>query len=154
MLEPVAYLLEQHLEKSGVYALQNGLDAFAALGLLAEETAQSIDAQYYIWHKDSRGLLLLQTLRDAADRGVSNRLSIDDFGINGELERKGVEVRILGGPSGARDELLLIATAQSLRKLVKQSRWQPDKQIQPHPARNRKQYQSENRASFSTQSPH
>ncbi len=83
LLEPVAHLLEQHHDKSGVYALHRGLDAFAARGLLAEEAAETIDAQYYIWHKDMTGLLMLQALRDAADRGVTVRILVDDNGING-----------------------------------------------------------------------
>ncbi len=83
LLEPVAHLLEQHHDKSGVYALRNGLDAFAARGVLAEEAAETIDAQYYIWHKDMTGLLMLQALRDAANRGVAVRLLVDDNGIDG-----------------------------------------------------------------------
>lgn len=83
LLEPVAHLLEQHHHKSGVYALHSGLDAFAARGLLAEEAAETIDAQYYIWHKDMTGLLMMQALRDAADRGVTVRILVDDNGIDG-----------------------------------------------------------------------
>ena len=83
LLEPITHLLEKHPDKSGVYALSSGLDAFGARGLLAREATQSLDVQYYIWHADLTGLLLLQSLRDAADRGVMIRLLVDDNGING-----------------------------------------------------------------------
>lgn len=80
---PVSDLVYQYPGKSGVYALQDGLDAFAARGLFADAAAATIDAQYYIWHKDLTGLLLLKSLRDAAERGVTVRLLVDDNGIDG-----------------------------------------------------------------------
>ncbi|CAO1652947.1 Phospholipase D [Parasphingorhabdus sp. NYA22] len=83
LLKPVAHLLEEHPDKSGVYALSSGLDAFGARGLLAREAAQSLDVQYYIWHGDLTGLLLLESLREAAERGVTVRLLLDDNGISG-----------------------------------------------------------------------
>lgn len=101
LLEPVAELLNEHPGKTGVYALSSGLDAFGARGLLAREAAQSLDVQYYIWHKDLTGLLLLQSLRSAAERGVVVRLLLDDNGIGGldpilaELNaHRAIEVRI------------------------------------------------------------
>lgn len=51
--------------------------------LLANEAAQTIDAQYYIWHNDLTGVLMLQALRRAAHRGVFVRLLLDDNGIGG-----------------------------------------------------------------------
>lgn len=47
-----------------------------ALADLAEHT---IDIQYFIWHGDESGLLLLKRLVRAADRGVRVRLLIDDI---------------------------------------------------------------------------
>ena len=57
--------------------------AFAARILLAREAAATIDIQYYIWHHDLTGLLLLAELRKAADRGVKVRFLLDDNGIDG-----------------------------------------------------------------------
>jgi len=37
--------------------------------------------QYYIWHADEAGHLLLKELLDAADRGVRVRLLLDDYGV-------------------------------------------------------------------------
>ena len=72
-----------HDGQTGVAALQTGADAFAARILLANAAVSSIDAQYYIWHGDLTGTLLLHALQDAADRGVRVRLLLDDNGTSG-----------------------------------------------------------------------
>jgi putative cardiolipin synthase len=64
--------------KTGIHALPLASDAFAARILLARAAQRSIDAQYYIWHGDQTGSLLLETLRDAARRGVRVRILLDD----------------------------------------------------------------------------
>ncbi|HET9032941.1 MAG TPA: phospholipase D family protein [Dokdonella sp.] len=69
--------------KTGIAALGWGADAFAARILLADAAVSSIDAQYYIWHGDLTGSLLLDALRRAADRGVRVRLLLDDNGTSG-----------------------------------------------------------------------
>ncbi|WP_435988667.1 phospholipase D family protein [Sulfitobacter sp. SH24] len=74
---------ESHAGQTGVAPLQNGADAFAARILLADAAVSSIDAQYYIWHDDLTGTLLLNALRRAADRGVRVRLLLDDNGTSG-----------------------------------------------------------------------
>src|SRR5438270_13946706 len=63
---------------SGVLPLQDGRDAFAARVLLADAAERTLDVQYYIWHNDLSGTLLLESLRRAADRGVRVRLLLDD----------------------------------------------------------------------------
>jgi putative cardiolipin synthase len=68
---------------SGIYALPNGRDAFVARTALADTAESAIDAQYYIWHNDTTGRLLLQALRRAADRGVRVRLLLDDNNTTG-----------------------------------------------------------------------
>lgn len=86
---------------TGIAPLGNGADAFAARILLADSAVFSIDAQYYIWHGDLTGSLLLDALRRAADRGVRVRLLLDDNGTSGidaELAQlnahKNAEVRL------------------------------------------------------------
>src|SRR5690606_7959846 len=64
-------------------ALGNGHDALASRLTLADLAETSIDAQYYIWHDDTSGLLLLDALHRAAQRGVRVRLLLDDNGIPG-----------------------------------------------------------------------
>jgi len=65
---------------SGVHLLYRGPDAFLARLVLADSAERSIDAQYYIWHGDTTGRLLIAALLRAADRGVRVRLLIDDVG--------------------------------------------------------------------------
>lgn len=62
-------------------------DAFAVRGLLMHSAEKSLDIQYYIWRADSTGMLLLQNLHNAADRGVRVRLLLDDNGIK-KLDRE------------------------------------------------------------------
>lgn len=72
-----------HPDKTGVIALQSGHDALASRLALTHEAQQSIDAQYYIWHDDTSGILLLDALYQAAQRGVRVRLLLDDNGVRG-----------------------------------------------------------------------
>jgi putative cardiolipin synthase len=51
--------------------------------ILARAAEASLDVQYYIWHGDTTGYLLLRELWDAAERGVRVRLLLDDNGIAG-----------------------------------------------------------------------
>jgi len=83
LAESLQPIVSQHPGKSGVMALPHGTGAFAARVLLARAAKRSIDAQYYIWHDDLTGILLLHELRKAAGRGVRVRLLIDDNGIAG-----------------------------------------------------------------------
>src|SRR6478609_9303664 len=64
--------------QSGVLALRDGRDAFAARLRLADQAQRTLDAQYYIWRDDLSGTLLFGSLIRAADRGVRVRLLLDD----------------------------------------------------------------------------
>ena len=68
---------------SGVIALLDGPDAFAARMALIRAAEVALDVQYYIWRRDATGLILLDELRKAAERGVRVRLLLDDNGISG-----------------------------------------------------------------------
>lgn len=68
---------------SGVRALAAGSDALLARLALIDAAQVSIDAQYYIWHDDTSGIMLLHALDQAAQRGVRVRLLLDDNGIPG-----------------------------------------------------------------------
>lgn len=72
-----------HPGQTGVVALGNGHDALASRLTLADPAETAIDAQYYIWHDDTSGLLLLDALHRAVRRGVRVRLLLDDNGIPG-----------------------------------------------------------------------
>ncbi len=68
---------------SGIHPLPDGIDAFAARMLLAAAAERTLDVQSYIWRDDTTGRLMLQALREAADRGVRVRMLLDDNGIPG-----------------------------------------------------------------------
>ena len=69
--------------ESGVIPLLDGPDAFAARVALIRAAEVALDVQYYIWQRDATGLILLDELRKAAERGVRVRLLLDDNGISG-----------------------------------------------------------------------
>lgn len=83
LAQSIAPLERAHPDKSGVFALADGRDAFAARALLARAADRSIDVQYYIWRHDMSGTLLFEELHDAADRGVRVRLLLDDNNTTG-----------------------------------------------------------------------
>jgi len=68
---------------SGIYSLASPLDAFVARAVLARAADRALDVQYYIWHGDTTGYLLLEELWKAAGRGVRIRLLLDDNGTHG-----------------------------------------------------------------------
>ena len=71
--------LDQHPDLSGVLLLGNGLDAYVGRAVLARKAQKSIDLQYYMFHRDTVGKLLIRELLMAADRGVRVRMLIDDM---------------------------------------------------------------------------
>lgn len=79
----IAPLAAQHPGKSGIHPLADAYDAFAARMMLARAATRSLDVQYYIWHNDMTGTMLLEALHEAADRGVRVRLLLDDNGTAG-----------------------------------------------------------------------
>jgi putative cardiolipin synthase len=79
----IAPLVAEHPGRSGIYALADGRDAFAARVVLANTAQRSLDVQYYIWRNDITGVLMFDALRAAADRGVRVRLLLDDNNTSG-----------------------------------------------------------------------
>jgi cardiolipin synthase C len=70
-----------HPGKSGVYPLPAPLDAFAARAVLIGAAERTLDLQYYIWHGDTSGYLIVDEILRAAQRGVRVRMLLDDNGI-------------------------------------------------------------------------
>jgi cardiolipin synthase C len=79
----ISPLVDAHPGNSGIHPLPDAHDAFAARALLAQAAERTLDAQYYIWHKDMTGTLLFEALHAAADRGVRVRLLLDDNRTSG-----------------------------------------------------------------------
>ena len=98
-----------HAGLSGIHPLADAHDAFAARMMLARAAERSLDVQYYIWRGDMTGMMLLEALHEAADRGVRVRLLLDDNGTSG-LDRElaaldghpNIEVRLYNPFAGPR----------------------------------------------------
>ncbi len=99
--------------QSGVLPLASGEDALGSRLALIDAAEVSLDLQYYIWHDDISGILLLDALRRAAERGVRVRLLVDDNGVPGMDDyltvlhaQQGFEVRLFN-PSTVRNPKML-----------------------------------------------
>ncbi len=79
-LDPLA---RDHPGLSGIFPLAGARDSFAARVQLVRAAERTLDLQYYIWHGDISGRLLLDELLRAAQRGVRVRLLLDDMGSTG-----------------------------------------------------------------------
>lgn len=64
---------------AGVLVLDEAEPSLTARLLLIENAERSIDIQYYIWRDDTSGLLIIQALEQAAQRGVRVRVLLDDI---------------------------------------------------------------------------
>ncbi len=73
-------------EKTGVYILEKGEEALMGRAWLTQHAQQSIDIQYFIRSTDNIGILAAEMLLEAANRGVSVRVLVDDFLIDAEDE--------------------------------------------------------------------
>jgi putative cardiolipin synthase len=78
---------DTHPDLSGYHPIVTGANAFAARSILTDMATRNIDAQYYIWHNDQAGQLLLKDLWDAAERGVIVRLLLDDFNNSAKFDQ-------------------------------------------------------------------
>lgn len=106
---------------SGLAALSDSLDAFAARALAARSAGRSLDLMYYIWHHDLTGRLLAHEMLAAADRGVRVRLLLDDINTRGRDplylaldSHPNIEVRLFN-PSLARESELRRGIEMALR---------------------------------------
>lgn len=89
-LDLVAAISEQseiHPDLSGYHPIVTGANAFASRSILTDMAKRNIDAQYYIWHDDQAGQLMLKDLWNAAERGVIVRLLLDDFNNNAKFDQ-------------------------------------------------------------------
>lgn len=87
----VAAISEQndiHPDLSGYHPIVTGANAFASRSILSGMATRNIDVQYYIWHNDQAGQLMLKDLWEAAERGVIVRLLLDDFNSSTDLDQQ------------------------------------------------------------------
>ncbi len=96
----IAPQVQAHPGETGILPLADALESFAARVLLVRAAERTLDVQYYIWRDDITGNLLLDALRQAAERGVRVRLLLDDNGVamDGKLlaldQHPHIEVRL------------------------------------------------------------
>ncbi len=107
--------------KSGLLLVADNVDAFALRAAVARAATRSLDLQYYIWHHDLTGMLLVDEVLRAADRGVRVRLLLDDLNAHGQDSglaaldtHQNVEVRMFN-PSRSREGTLGRALEMALR---------------------------------------
>ena len=94
---------------SGVRLLASGEEALDSLIALADHAQRTLDIQYYIIHQDESARILLEHVREAADRGVRVRVLVDDLNTAGEDRRflhlghhVNIEVRVFNPFPGGR----------------------------------------------------
>jgi putative cardiolipin synthase len=109
-----SYDLSRHPGQSGFHLLSHGREAMQARVSLVELADESLDLQYYAWHGDLSGMLLLARVVSAADRGVRVRLLIDDlhagdggFSLSALDAHPNIDVRLYN-PFGGESSIALV----------------------------------------------
>ena len=82
--------IKQHAGLSGFRLLPAGTDGFVLRAEMTAAAERTIDLQYFIFHTDITGKLLLDELLKAADRGVRLRMLLDDLNVRGDDTKIGV----------------------------------------------------------------
>lgn len=77
--------LMKHL--TGVFPLENGDEAMITRAWLSENAEKTIDVQYFIFSLDNVGLIAVDYLVRAADRGIKVRILVDDILIDADEEK-------------------------------------------------------------------
>jgi phosphatidylserine/phosphatidylglycerophosphate/cardiolipin synthase-like enzyme len=82
-LAPFSELLAS---KTGVYSLEEGDNSMIARAWLCESAENPIDIQYFIFSADNIGLIAVDYLLRAADRGVKIRIVVDDIMVEADAD--------------------------------------------------------------------
>ena len=82
-LSPLDSLLTSN---TGVYTLEEGDRSMIARAWLSEAAEKTIDIQYFIFSADNIGLIALDYLLRAADRGVQIRMIVDDILVEADAD--------------------------------------------------------------------
>ncbi len=72
--------------KTGVYTLEEGDNSMVARAWLCESAENTIDIQYFIFSADNIGLIAIDYLLRAADRGVKIRMIVDDIMVEADAD--------------------------------------------------------------------
>ena len=72
---------------TGVYVLEEGDISMISRAWLTESAEKTIDVQYFIFSSDNVGLIALDFLLRAAERGIKVRLLVDDIMVESNTEK-------------------------------------------------------------------
>lgn len=78
---------ERMEKQTGVFPLENGDDAMITRAWLSENAQKTIDIQYFIFSLDNVGLIAVDYIVRAADRGVKIRILVDDILVEADEEK-------------------------------------------------------------------
>lgn len=73
--------------QTGVFSLENGDEAMITRAWLSENAEKTIDVQYFIFALDNVGLIAVDYLVRAADRGIKIRILVDDILVEADEEK-------------------------------------------------------------------
>src|SRR3954470_3465036 len=73
--------------QTGVFPLENGDEAMITRAWLSENAEKTIDVQYFIFSLDNVGLIAVDYLVRAADRGIQVRILVDDILVEADEEK-------------------------------------------------------------------
>lgn len=113
---------------SGFYLLDTVESAFTSRLALVDGATRSLDLQYYAVHADPTTEVILQRIREAAQRGVRVRILLDDFntvGNDAQVLRlafvPNIEVRLFNPLTGPRNNMLgrIFSTLHDFDRLQK-----------------------------------
>ncbi|BAN36874.1 phospholipase D precursor (plasmid) [Sulfuricella denitrificans skB26] len=126
---------------SGFHLLVSGQEAFLARAALAESSERTLDLQYYIVAEDASATLLLYRALRAAQRGVRERLLIDDiyavgrdFDLAALAAHPNVQVRVFNpftyrGPLGISRLFELLGDSARLNRRMHNKLWIADNAV-------------------------
>lgn len=80
--EHLSPFAEKMKNSTGVYVLEQGTEAMFSRAWLSDHAQKTIDVQYFIFSTDNIGLIAVDYLVKAAERGVKVRLLVDDLMID------------------------------------------------------------------------
>ena len=113
---------------SGFYLLDTVESAYTSRLALVDGATRSLDLQYYAVHADATTEVILQRIREAAQRGVRVRILLDDFntvGNDAQVLRlafvPNIEVRLFNPLTGPRNNMLgrIFSTLHDFDRLQK-----------------------------------
>jgi phosphatidylserine/phosphatidylglycerophosphate/cardiolipin synthase-like enzyme len=87
--------------KTGIYVLEQGIEAMLSRAWLTQHAQKTIDVQYFIFSTDNIGLIATNYLIQAAKRGIKVRVLVDDIMVDASGEdllkiasHKNIEIKI------------------------------------------------------------